>query len=214
MSDVIDFIKQDKQFYFPKTEPEITHIPKMNFIMVDGRGAPDPHSGSESDVSEFQRAVGALYGIAYSVKMSYKKGDEPKGYQNFKVAPLEGLWWMEDDTNFDMKRPKDWRWTVMIRMPDFVTSDIVARYAKELNDKKKTDAYSTVRLEQYEEGDVVQLMHIGSYDSEGQNIIKMHEYAKDRGYALRGKHHELYYGDPRRTAPERLKTVLRQPIKK
>lgn len=209
---MIDFMKQDKALYLPKTEPEIIHIPKMKFIMVDGKGQPE--GGPPEHNTEFQNAFSALYGIAYSIKMSYKKGDEPAGYQNFKVAPPEGLWWMEDGKAFDMKRPEEWRWTLMLRMPEFVTPEVVAGYAEQLNQKKKTSIYSNVRLEEYEEGDVVQLMHIGPYDQEGPNIEKMLDYAKEKGYQLRGKHHELYYGDPRRTAPERLKTVLRQPVQK
>lgn len=214
MSDVVDFVKKDKALYQPKAEPVIVVVPKMKFLMIDGQGAPDPDVGSEKDISEFQKAVGALYGLVYSIKMSEKKGDQPEGYQNFKVPPLEALWWMADDSEFDVKKPEKWRWTAMIRVPDFVNPEVVSKFADELVTKKKTDIYKQVRLDEFFEGESVQIMHIGPYDAEEPNIDKMHDFAKDHGYSLRGKHHEIYFGDPRRSAPEKLKTVLRQPIQK
>lgn len=212
--DVIDFVKQEKGIYAPKSEPVIVDIPEMQFLMIDGEGAPDPSDGTEEHIGDFQRATGALYGIAYSIKMAYKGDSQPKGYHNFKVPPLDGLWWMKDGGEFDMTKPSDWRWTIMIRVPDFVTKDVVSNYADMLVKKKNSDVYKDVRLEKFHEGLCVQIMHIGSYASEGPNIKKMHDYAEKQGYKLHGKHHEIYFGDPRRTAPERLKTVLRQPIKK
>lgn len=213
-ADVRDFLKDQKDLYFPKTEPVIVDVPSMKFLMVDGHGAPDPDAGTAPHISDFQRAIGALYGLVYSVKMSYKKDTQPEGYYNFKVPPLEAQWWMADGKKFDMSRPNDWRWTAMIRVPEYVTEAVVAGYADELARKKKTDSYKQVRLETFTEGPSVQIMHIGSYAEEAPNIAKMHTYAQEQGYKLHGKHHELYYGDPRRTAPEKLKTVLRQPVTK
>lgn len=210
--DVTDFTKEQKDLYLPKVEPIIMDVPEMPFLMIDGRGAPDPDTGSDKDISEFEHAVGALYGLAYSIKMSDKKGAAPKGWHNFKVPPLEGLWWMADNQDFDTARPEQWRWTLMLRMPGYVTPEIVARFANELTTKKKDDIFKQVRLETYHEGPSVQLMHIGSYDTEGPNIQKMLRHAAEQGYRLRGKHHELYYGDPRRGAPEKLRTVLRHPV--
>lgn len=214
MSDVIDFVKENKSLYQPKTDPVIVDVPNMKFLMVDGAGAPDPDEGSEKDVSEFQEAMGALYGVVYSIKMSYKGEEQLPGYQNFKVPPPEALWWMADDSDFDVKKPKLWRWTLMIRVPGYVTQEIVENYIQKLVIKKKTDNYKKVYLKDFHEGLAVQLMHVGSYSTEGPNIEKMHAFANKEGYALRGKHHEIYYGDPRRTSPEKLKTVLRQPVSK
>lgn len=212
--DVKDFAKEQKDLYFPKTEPSIIDVPEMLFLMIDGEGAPDPVEGSSKDVSAFQKAVGALYGLAYSIKMSEKKGLQPTGYFNFKVPPLEALWWMKSGQDFDMTKPDEWRWTMMLRVPEYVTKEVVLGFADELVKKKKNDIYKKVRLAPYKEGPSVQLMHIGPYATEGPNIKKMHEYAEVRGYSQNGKHHEIYFGDPRKSAPDKLKTVLRQPIQK
>lgn len=212
--DVVDFVKENKQLYMPKTGPVIVKVPKMQFLMIDGRGAPDPNHGSEEDKNVFGEAVGALYGLTYSIKMSDKKGEAPKNYHNFKVPPLEALWWMDSGQAFDVASPDDWRWTAMMRMPDYVTKEVVGHFADILVKKKKSDIYKKVRLESFMEGPSVQILHIGPYDAEGPNIDKMHAYAKEQGYKPQGKHHEIYYSDPRRTAPEKLKTVLRQPVEK
>lgn len=209
----IDYVNDNKSLYRPTKEASIVDVPKMQFIMVDGKGAPDPDVGNEKDVSEFTRAVGVLYGLAYSIKMSYKGDNKLPGYTKFKVPPLEALWWMSDDSRFDVKKPEKWRWTAMIRMPSFVTVDIIKEYIEKLNLKKKTADFSFVRLENFTEGKVVQILHIGPYSAEGRTIEAMHNYAKEGSFKLHGKHHEIYYGDPRRSSPEKLKTVLRNPIK-
>lgn len=205
--DKIDFIKQDKQYYTSKTDqPEIVEVPEMQYLMVDGRGMPE-------DNPEFQRAMGALYGVAYTIKFMPKKGTAPTGYRDFKVAPPEGLWWMADDKEFDMARPNDWCWTLMIRMPDFVTGQVVEAAISEVSLRKKDDVYKQVRLEILNEGRSVQIMHIGPYDQEQADLDKMTALAKGEGFDYHGKHHEIYFGDPRRTAPEKLKTLLRHPLK-
>lgn len=212
--DLIDFVKERKDLYQPGREPGIIDVPKMQFLMFDGSGAPDPDVGSDEDISEFQEALGALYGLTYSIKMSDKKGLAPAGWQNFKVPPLEALWWMDDGSEFDTSRPEKWRWTALMRMPDFLTPEIVATFADMLEAKKKSEIYKKVRLESYHEGSSVQIMHVGSYADEGPNIERMHAYAKEQGYTLHGKHHEIYFGDPRRSAPEKLRTILRHPVRK
>ena len=212
--DVRDFVKENKDIYLPKTSPVIVDVPEMVFLMIDGAGAPDPDEGSSGHKNEFQAAMGALYGLVYSVKMSPKKNAALKAFYNFKVAPPEGLWWMKSGKAFDMRKRNEWRWTLMIRVPEFVTQKIVYGYVNELVAKKKNEVYRKVRLEKFREGLSVQLMHIGSYASEGPNIERMHVFAKEQGYKLTGKHHEIYFGDPRRSAPEKLKTVLRQPVAK
>jgi hypothetical protein len=207
-----DFVKEQHDLYVPGMDPEIVDVPEMQFIMIDGKGMPDMMSGSEGDINEFQQAFGALYGMIYSIKMSPKKDDAPAGYENFKVPPPEALWWVTSDASFADAKADQWRWTLMMRVPEFVTDEVVQHFADQLVAKKKLDIYRKVRLEKYDEGTSVQLMHIGSYDSETENIEKMHAFARAQGYDLQGRHHEIYYGDPRHTAAEKLRTVLRQPV--
>lgn len=208
----IDF-KKDLQ-YKAKIEPEIVQVPKMQFVMIDGKGAPDPISGSDKDVSEFQAAMAVVYGIVYSVKFWDKKHQVPAGYAKFTMPPLEALWWMADGSEFDTAKPNEWRWTAMHRLPEFVDKKFFDEIVNELVDKKKSKDFKKARLETWSEGNAVQILHIGPYDQEGPNILKMHYFATENGYKLKGKHHELYFGDPRRTKPERLKTILRHPVEK
>jgi len=210
--ETLDFVREQKPIYLPKQEPVVVDVPEMLFLMIDGEGQPDGGTPEHNQV--FQAAVGALYGLVYTIKFSDKKGNAPEGFLKFKVPPLEGLWWMKDGEAFDMKRPGEWCWTLMIRVPDFVTDKTIAEFADELEQKKGPGAYKSVRLERFIEGPSVQVMHIGPYDTEAQTIRKMHAFAAANGYRLKGHHHELYFGDPRRTKPERLRTVLRQPVVK
>jgi len=205
MEGKIDFVKQDKQLYAPKTDPTIVDIPPMLFLMYDGAGAAE-------DNPAFQQAFNALFGIAYSIKFMGKRPKPPEGYQDFKVPPPEGLWWMADDGEFDQNKPQLWRWTLMLRMPSFVTADLVKAVAEELVAKKMDDSYRKVRLEEYTEGTSVQLMHIGPYDQEQADLAKLQAFTDACGASYTGKHHELYFGDPRRTKPEKLKTVLRHTV--
>src|SRR5665213_1927137 len=200
--DKIDFVKQDKTFYSAKPEPTMVEVPDMLYLMYDGKGLPE-------DNPEFQKAFNALYGVAYSIKFMPKKGDQPPGYQDFKVPPPEGLWWMKDGKEFDQSRPQDWCWTLMVRVPDFVTSAVVDTAIAEMVIKKKDDLYRSVRLDTFKEGPAVQIMHTGPYDTEQNSLAAMDTFAKDSGYQYTGKHHEIYFGDPRRTKPEKLKTIPR-----
>ena len=174
--------------------------------MVDGRG--DPNT-SEA----YHQALEALYGVAYTLKFSLKKADPER---DFKVAPLEGLWWADDaaPTMAELQRDRDgWNWTMMIAVPDAVTAEEVAAAAEAAARKRELPAAPLLRLERFEEGLAAQIMHVGPYAEEAPTIERLHEWAAAQGYELRGRHHEIYLGDPRRTAPERLKTVLRHPVR-
>ena len=199
----IDFRKE--QSYKAVPTPAIVEIPDMLFVMVDGTGAPENNP-------QFVRAMETLYGIVYTVKFWDKKFDAPPNYAKFSLTPLEALWWMQDGSMFDATKIGNWAWTVMIRLPDFVTPAYFQEVVNELTERKQKDIYKDARLEKFHEGTCAQLMHIGPYDQETANIKKLHAFARESGYKLVGKHHELYFSDPRRTAPEKLKTIIRQPV--
>ena len=174
------------------------HAARIDFLAVDGYGHPD-NSGQE-----FQRAIELLYSASFTLKFQTKKAAPDK---DWAVMPLEGLWWHED--------PKaDWNWTLMIAQPPFVTTAQVKAVLKDLNQKKATEDYSKVRLERLAEGKCVQTLHVGPYSAEETTIQRMSEFARANGYELAGKHHEIYMNDPKRVPPERLKTILRYPVKK
>ena len=204
----IDFKKTLKELYLPSAKEVVAvEAPVMNFAMVEGAGDPN---GSQ----EFQDGVQALYGVTFTIKMSPKKGPAPVGYFEYVVPPLEGLWWLKGAKAFDMSRnKKDWCWTLMIMQPEFVTAELVADALRHLKKKKENPALDKLRFEVFDEGAAVQIMHIGPYADEGPTIEKMHAFAKEKGYQLTGKHHEIYLSDPRKTRPEKLRTVLRQPVR-
>lgn len=199
----IDFKKIFKAYYSPKPgKPEIVTLPRVQFVMVDGKG--DPNTAKE-----FQDAIGALYTTVYSLKFGRKKaGKEP----DFTIGALEGLWWTKSGEIFKKGQAKEWLWTLMIWLPDFITAGDVAKQVEEAKAKKPNPALASVRLEVFEEGQAVQIMHIGPYADEQPNIELMDRYAAEKGYTQSGKHHEIYLGDPRRSAPEKLKTIIRHPI--
>lgn len=206
---LIDF-KSDPT-YKAKLAPEMIDVPAMLFVVVDGAGSPEASSQGES---EFQTAVQILYGLVYTIKFWDKKYPPPKDYAKFTVAPLEGLWWMTNGGDFDQARPADWHWTLMLRLPEFVTPEYFSQVVTELVARKQTDIFKKARLEHRHEGVCVQILHIGPYDQEAPTIANLRQFAKDNGYEPSGKHHELYFGDPRRTKPEKLRTILRQPVHK
>jgi hypothetical protein len=174
----------------------------MKFLMVDGRG--DPNNSPL-----FQEAVEALYGVAYTVKFALKKeGIGPE----YTVPPLEGLWWMEGQTNFDLEDKANWCWTLIIMQPEHVKSAHVRVAVEELRAKKNPPGLDRLTFEVYDEGKAVQILHVGPYSDERTTIEKLHAFAQEQGYRLHKKHHEIYLSDPRRTKPERLRTVLRQPV--
>jgi hypothetical protein len=197
----IDFRKTLKHLYSASAkEPVLVEVPAMKFLWVDGQG--DPNSPM------FQTAVELLYGLSYTLKFALKK----KG-KEYGVAPLEGLWWMEGIEGFDVKRREEWRWSAMIMQPDFVTAELVDRARQELAAKRGEPSLA-VRFETFSEGLSAQILHIGPYSAEGPTLEKLHRFVEEQGYRLRGRHHEIYLGDPRRSAPEKLKTLIRHPVGK
>jgi hypothetical protein len=200
----IDYKKELKHLYQPSAKKfQVVDVPPMNFLMIDGHG--DPNTAQE-----YQDAVEALYGVAYKLKFISKK----ESGKDYVVPPLEGLWWAGDMETFTAQRDKSaWDWTMMIMQPEWITPAIVEEAVAQMEKAKGLPALSRLRLETYLEGLAVQIMHIGSYNDEGPTIASMHTFAAENGYALAGKHHEIYLSDPRRVAPEKLKTVLRQPVR-
>ena len=205
-----DYKKEYKEFYLPLTKPGIVTVPPMNYVAVRGKGNPNEEDG------EYARALNLLYGVAFTIKMS-KKGDHRiEGYYDYVVPPLEGFWWQEGVAGVDYARKELFEWISVIRLPDFVDEADFAWAVEEASRKKKTD-FSKVEFLRIDEGLCVQCMHIGPYDDEPATVQLMHEYMEAQGYALditdTRHHHEIYLSDARRTAPEKLKTVIRHPIK-
>ena len=206
-----DFKKEYKEFYMPKGKPEIVTIPKMNYIAVRGKGNPNEEEG------EYKKSIELLYGIAYTIKMS-KKGDyKIEGYFDYVVPPLEGFWWQENLDGIDYSRKENFQWISVIRLPDFVTKADFEWAIEEATRKKKMD-FSKVEFLTLEEGLCVQCMHSGSYDDEPATVAAMDKFIADNGYendiSDTRRHHEIYLSDARKVAPEKLKTVIRHPIKK
>ena len=206
-----DFKKEYKEFYMPKGKPEIVTVPKMNYIAVRGRGNPNEEDG------EYKKSIELLYGIAYTIKMS-KKGDHKiEGYFDYVVPPLEGFWWQDDVDGIDYSHKENFQWISVIRLPDFVTKADFDWAIEEATRKKKMD-FSKVEFLEIEEGLCVQCLHSGSYDDEPATIAAMDKFIADNGYendiSDTRRHHEIYLSDARKVAPEKLKTVIRHPIKK
>ena len=196
-----DWKKDLKPLYNPSQGKfTFVDVPPLNYLMLDGHG--DPNTAPE-----YVEAVQALYSLAYTIKFSLKT----QGVE-FPVGPLEGLWWVSDMARFTMADKSEWDWTMMILQPDAVTPDVVEAARTEALKKKGLPTLARVRLETYHEGLSVQTLYLGTYADEGPTIAAMHQFAIEQGYALRGKHHEIYLGDPRRAAPEKLKTIIRQPV--
>ncbi len=197
-----DFKKELKHLYNPPAKDfSVVDVPALQFLMVDGAGSP---AGQE-----YADAVAALYPVAYKLKFMSKKGLD----KDYAVPPLEGLWWADDMGDFVARRKDNWIWTMMIMQPDWITHEMFDE-ARELAAKAKNlPALPKLRLETYAEGETVQILHIGSYDDETPVLHRMHhEFIPQNGFAMTGKHHEIYISDPRKVAPEKLKTVLRQPV--
>lgn len=206
-----DYKKEYKEFYMPKNKPGIIEIPKMNYIAVRGKGDPNDENG------EYKASIALLYGIAFTIKMSYKGSHKIEGYFEYVVPPLEGFWWQDGKMNIDYSRKEDFNFISLIRLPDFVTKKDFDWAVKEAENKKK-QKFSKVEFLTYDEGLCVQCMHIGSYDNEPKTIELMHEFAKDNGYEEditdSRFHHEIYLSDPRRCSVDKLKTVIRHPLRK
>ncbi|MBT7618583.1 MAG: hypothetical protein HN590_14990 [Calditrichaeota bacterium] len=201
----IDFKKELKHLYKPTVKKFATvEVPDTNFIMIDGIGNPNTEK-------TYAEAVQVIFGLSYTIKFMVKKGDLQIDYG---VLPLEGLWWMDDMSRFSVDTKDEWKWTMMIMQPEFITRDIYDHAIKELIRKKNPSNIAQVRFEPYSEGLSAQIMYIGPYADEEPAIKKLHEYIHDEGFNRYGKHHEIYLSDPRRSKPEKLKTVLRQPMRK
>lgn len=199
----IDFKKTMKEFYNPPKKFGVVDLPEMLFLMIDGHG--DPNTAQE-----YQDALEALYAVAYKMKFISKKTLE----KDYVVPPLEGLWWAEDMDTFITRDKSAWDWTMMIMVPDWITAEIFNDALEQVRKKKNPTSLDKVRLESYHEGLSVQIMHIGSYDDEGPVLAQIHnKFIPENGYVENGKHHEIYLSDPRRVASEKLKTVLRQPVR-
>ncbi|MFX0087121.1 MAG: GyrI-like domain-containing protein [Candidatus Hodarchaeota archaeon] len=201
----IDFKLKLKEYYAGVSAKEfsIVTVPPLNFLMIDGQGYPGTSQ-------EYQDAMETLYPVSYTLKFMLKE----KG-KDYVVMPLEGLWWADDMDVFTtefMERKDEWKWTSMVMQPDFITEEMVQEAIEEVKKKKNPVALPKLRFEQYNEGLSAQILYFGSYSDEGPTIERLHGFVKEQGYQLRGKHHEIYLSDPRRTKPERLKTIIRQPI--
>jgi hypothetical protein len=204
---VFDLVKEYRYLFKPSAKvAEMVEVPAFKYIMVDGEGYPGTSE-------EFEQKVGLLYGLAYTIKFMRKKDNEEPF--DFKVPPLSGLWHADDMTAFAEEGRKDeWKWTLMIAMPDRVTGDIFEKGKQALIKKKNPPLIEQVRFDVYEEGKCAQIMHIGPYNEEGPTIAKLHAFFREQGYTFGGRHHEIYLGDPRKAKPEKLKTIIRQPVVK
>lgn len=200
----IDFKKDYKVLYAPSAkQPVLVDVPEFQFLMVDGEG--DPNTASA-----YPEAINVLYSLSFTMKFMLKKA----GVVDYGVPPLEGLWWAENMMAFTEGDRDRWKWTMLIMQPKQVTHHLFDEAKEEVRRKKELAGLNSVRLERFHEGLSAQVMHIGPYAAEGPTIAGLHEFIHEKDYILRGKHHEIYLGDPRRTAPERLKTVIRQPVGK
>ncbi len=206
-----DYKKEYKEFYMPKNKPSIVQIPKMNYLAVRGHGDPNLENG------EYSQSIPLLYSIAFTLKMSPKTNYKIDGYFDYVVPPLEGLWWVDDYNDIDLSLKDKFNFISMIRLPDFITKKDFDWAINEATNKKKID-FSKVEFFTYEESLCIQMMHIGPYDTEPESVRLMDEYLESNGYLKDFSdsrlHHEIYLGDPRKTKPENLKTILRHPIRK
>jgi hypothetical protein len=193
-----------ENLYEASRSPELVRVPTIAYVMIDGAG--DPNASAE-----YREAIQALYGLSYTLKFSLKK----ELGTTYRVGPLEGLWWADDMTEFSIGHKADWHWTAMIAQPDVVTPGRFERAREEVARKKGLPRLERARLERFDEGLAAQVLYLGPYSDEGATIEQLHRFIHELGYAFDGrhqKHHELYLGDPRRSAPEKLRTLIRQPV--
>ena len=206
-----DFKKEYKEFYLPKNKPEIVTVPKANYIAVRGKGDPNEEGG------EYQSAIGVLYAVAYTLKMSYKTDYRIEGFYDYVVPPLEGFWWQEGVDGIDYSDKSTFCWISVIRLPDFITKKDFDWAVESAAKKKKLDCYKAEFLT-IDEGLCVQIMHTGPFDNEPETVEIMNQYIAENGYendfSNTRIHHEIYLSDARKAAPEKWKTVIRHPIKK
>lgn len=205
-----DFKKEYKELYAPKKGPGIIEVPPITYVAVCGSGDPNEEDGA------YQQAIAVLYAISYTIKMSKKGVRQIDGYVDFVVPPLEGFWWQEGIEGADYAHKETFNWTAVIRLPDFVTREVFDWAVQEATKKKKIDC-SIAEYLQVDEGLCVQCLHVGSYDDEPATVEAMDAFARERGYVIDlsqdRRHHEIYLSDARKVAPEKLKTIIRHPIK-
>lgn len=206
-----DYKKEYKEFYMPQNRPEIMTVPLMNYLAVRGKGDPNMPDG------DYQRAMSILYAVAYTLKMSYKTDHRIEGFFEYVVPPLEGFWWQDGVVGIDYGNKSTFQWSSVIRLPDFITEADFVWAVQTAGEKKKLDC-SAAEFLKVEEGLCVQMLHVGSFDSEPASVALMDAYIQEQGYENdfgKGRlHHEIYLSDARKTAPEKLKTVIRHPIRK
>ena len=206
-----DFKKEFREFYLPKDKPEIVTVPEVNYIAVDGKGDPNREGGA------YQRAIAVLYAVAYTLKMSYKSGYHMDGFFEYVVPPLEGFWRQEGSEGFDYGNKDGFLWTSVIRLPGFVTQSDFSWAVETASRKKKLDC-SGARFLTVDEGLCVQIMHLGSFDSEPESVARMDAFIRENGcvndLSETRRHHEIYLSDARRVPPEKWKTVIRHPVKR
>ena len=209
MTAIKDYKKEYKELYLPKTEPMILNVPEIIYVGLQGKGNPNDKEG------EYQKALGILYGIQYTIKMSKKGKSVINGYFDYVVPPLEGLWWLDTGDTFTSK--SKYNWISLIRLPEFVTVEVFQWAASEVSNKKGLDT-KDVKYMKFTEGLCVQCLHIGSYDSEPETLKRMEIFTEENGLLIDineiRRHHEIYLSDPRKTDVSRLKTVLRIPVKR
>lgn len=206
-----DFKKEYKEFYMPKKRPEIIDVPPMNYIAVRGKGDPNEENGA------YKQAIGVLYAVAYTLKMSYKTDRRIEGFFDYVVPPLEGFWWQDGVKGIDYDKKDRFNWISVIRLPDFIKKDDFEWAVKTAAEKKKIDC-SSAEFITVNEGLCAQIMHIGAFDSESESVELMDKYLEENGYendiSDKRLHHEIYLSDARKVAPEKWKTVIRHPIRK
>ncbi len=218
--DKIDYVKLNKEMYSPKDTPSVIEVPAMKFIMVDGFGNPNDVNG------EYTNAVSLLYALTFTIKMGLKFKKLPcseDAFTDYKVPPLEGFWWLQDDLDMNFTQKEKFCWTSVIRQPDFITGNIFLQAKDEVRKKKPELDVSKARFEEFEEGLCVQCMHIGPYDMEPATIAKINDFITEKGFThdISGltpdghirRHHEIYLSDPRKANPVKMKTILRHPVK-
>ena len=206
-----DFKKEYKEFYMPKKRPEIIDVPPMNYIAVRGKGDPNEENGA------YKQAIGVLYAVAYTLKMSYKTDRRVEGFFDYVVPPLEGFWWQDGVKGIDYDKKDGFNWISVIRLPDFIKKDDFEWAVKTSAEKKKIDC-SSAEFITVNEGLCAQIMHIGAFDSESESVELMDKYLEENGYendiSDKRLHHEIYLSDARKVIPEKWKTVIRHPIRK
>ena len=204
MPNKIDFKKELKELYAPSAKAiSVVKVPKLNFLSIDGKG--DPNTSKE-----YQEAIEALYSVAYKIKFTAKK----ELGKDYAVMPLEGLWWTKDINKFSLDDKSGWLWKAMIMQPNFITQKIYQKAVEEVKAKKNLPGLDKIKFETLEERLSAQILYIGPYANEKPTINRIHDFIADQGGSLTQKHHEIYLSDPRKTAPEKLKTIIRQPFKK